>query len=173
MASKEKNFKLIGPVSIFKSNYPDKTFIGKKAANIFLNELKVRNIFDMKGCYIFACKAGRGYKPWYVGKTSNSFGKECMVSHKLQNYNEAIKNYKNAPTSVMFFLTKESNPKLVDKRILKELEGFLIKESFKKNSELTNIQNANKPEWIIDGVIRSHRRPNKTEIAFKKMLGIK
>ncbi len=43
------------------------------------------------GCYIFAIRAGRGVRPWYVGKTEAAFKKEVFQDHKFRLYWEALR----------------------------------------------------------------------------------
>jgi hypothetical protein len=39
------------------------------------------------GCYIFAVRAGRGIRPWYVGKTEKAgFRREVFQDHKFRLY---------------------------------------------------------------------------------------
>ena len=44
------------------------------------------DIKEKNGCYVFAMKAGKGYSPWWIGKTNKSLQKECFDSHKIPIY---------------------------------------------------------------------------------------
>ena len=53
------------------------------------------------------------------------------------------------------------------------METFLIQSALFKNADLSNVQKAKVPAWSIKGVVRSGKgKPNKTESAFKKMMGL-
>lgn len=60
---------------------------------------------DAVGCYIFALKAAKGFRPWYVGKTERQcFMNESWQPGKLLSYNEVIREHNGKP--VLFFLAK-------------------------------------------------------------------
>jgi hypothetical protein len=55
-------------------------------------------VAEQHGCYVFSMRAGRGEKPWYVGKASRlSFATECFGAHKLNIYNGILGNMKGRP----------------------------------------------------------------------------
>jgi hypothetical protein len=57
-----------------------------------------------RGCYLFAIRASRGFRPVYVGKTLNSFQKECFTHHKIaDHYTPALANTGKG-TPVLFFV---------------------------------------------------------------------
>jgi hypothetical protein len=96
------------------------------------------------GCYIFAIKAGKGFTPWYVGKTEKmSFGRETWHDGKLLIYGEVIRKYdKGRP--VLFLLpkltTKGKFTKPTKRRIgaVAALEEMLIGTCLQRNRELFN-----------------------------------
>ncbi len=53
---------------------------------------------NAKGCYVFGIKTGGtpSIRPWYIGKTVNSFVVECFQPHKRFKYAAAINYYKRA-----------------------------------------------------------------------------
>ena len=38
------------------------------------------------GCYVFAMRASKGFRPIYVGRATKSFKQECFASHKISNH---------------------------------------------------------------------------------------
>jgi len=49
-----------------------------------------------KGCYLFALRAAKGYKPVYVGMATRSFGQECFQSHKIASHYNVINHLKSS-----------------------------------------------------------------------------
>jgi hypothetical protein len=97
------------------------------------------------GCYIFAVKAGKGFTPWYVGKTEKlSFGRETWQDGKLLIYGEVIRKY-NRGKPVLFLLAKVTSKgkftKPTKRRNLgsvSALEEMLIGTCLQRNRELLN-----------------------------------
>jgi hypothetical protein len=97
------------------------------------------------GCYIFAIKAGKGFTPWYVGKTEKlSFARETWQDGKLLNFGEVIRNYdKGKP--VLFLLAKVTGKGKFTKPTRRRnlgsvsaLEEMLIAVCLQRNKELLN-----------------------------------
>jgi hypothetical protein len=159
---------IYGPIEIV---CPTK-FIDKNEKREFLECLDAEGISMKQGCYIFALRAGKGYCPWYVGKSTKSFKTECMEAPKLQHYN-AVLSKGGWGTPVMFFAAPKGQKNKVPKNICDEMEGFLIQSALYENPELRNVQKAKVPEWGIDGVIRGGQgQPTKSEVGFRKMMGL-
>lgn len=97
------------------------------------------------GCYIFAIRAAKGYRPWYVGKTERQcFRDETWQPGKLLLYQRVLKQHKGTP--VLFLLAKKS-PKdhfvrpTIRQRVrgsISELERMLIATCKQRNSKLLN-----------------------------------
>lgn len=128
---------------------------------------------EERGCYVFAIRAGRGFRPIYVGKTKNTFRKECFASHKIsQHYTPAIQNGKGSP--VIFLLIAERRKGGPNEAAITDLESYLIKEARKKNPKLSNKQKNSARKWAIKGLIGGGRAKTSTAAtAFKKAVGIK
>jgi|GEM_PF-2737924 hypothetical protein len=64
---------------------------------------------NAKGCYVFAMRAGKGIRPWYVGKATGHLGfeQEALHSDKLAKYNTVIASYRRG-TPVLFFLARRT-----------------------------------------------------------------
>jgi hypothetical protein len=106
-------------------------------------EKKHPSMPDTVGCYIFALKAAKGFKPWYVGMTEKlSLKEETWKPEKLLNYGEVIRKHKGTP--VLFLLAKLTKKgrfaKPTKRKIgaVKALEEMLIAICLQRNSELLN-----------------------------------
>jgi hypothetical protein len=126
-----------------------------------------------QGCYVFAMRAGKGYRVWYVGKTKNKFSAECFQSHKLEKYNEVLFEGRKG-TPVMFFIAPRDGVIVVDKHDLASMEKQLIQIAYAKNPELKNVHGTNPDTWVIDGVVRSGQgKPSVNARRFRTMMGLK
>ena len=82
-----------GPFKLSRKKYNGLADTSKEARKEFAEKLKGDNLGlpDACGCYIFAIKAAKGFKPWYVGITKRqSFIKECFTPTKINIYNEVL-----------------------------------------------------------------------------------
>lgn len=165
-------FKVYGPFKIpFDGNVQKK--VKDSELNKFWQQGDLKKIQKKQGLYIFALQAGKGYTPWYVGKTAKQdFVKECFTTDKLNKYNKTLfKGLKGTP--VMFFIARPGNKKKAPNAIVDNMETFFIQEAKYKNSGLLNTQKAKLPEWGIDGVIRSGKgTSSKQSRGFKKLMGL-
>lgn len=124
------------------------------------------------GGYVFAVRAGKGYTPLYVGKTTNCFEKECFTDHKLKHYNYGIAPYLKG-TPVMFFVTYPTKKGKVNASDIADLEDFLIQVGRTINPDLRNIKGVKQPTWGIKGVIRGGKgKANGSEDAFRRVFGL-
>lgn len=96
------------------------------------------------GCYIFGVRAGKGIKPWYVGKTEKtSFRKEAWTPHKLLIYSEGLQLLKKG-TPVLYFIAKRTKGTRFAKpgkngiSAINALEVLLIGTCLLRNSRLLN-----------------------------------
>jgi hypothetical protein len=130
---------------------------------------------EKQGCYVFAVRAARGYTPWYVGKTNKSFKEECFTDNKLVKYNNVLhpKNEKLHGKPVIFFIAPPGGKKKVRKKIVNELETFLIRTAKFTNPKLMNKMNVKLPDWGIKGVIRGGSgSPTSEARSFSKMMDL-
>jgi len=131
-----------------------------------------RSLKNKKGCYVFAIRAGKGITPLYVGKTTNSFEKECFTDHKIKHYNYALADYSKG-TPIMFFVEYQAKQGKVNSSDISDLEDFLIQIGRRINPNLRNIKGAKEPTWGIKGVIRGGKgKKNKSESGFCSVFGI-
>lgn len=111
-------------------------------------------VVQSRGCYVFAFKAAKGYRPVYVGKATKCFGQECFAHHKVaQHYGPALmETGKGKP--VMFFLVADKKGAAASAHI-GELEKYLIRQASEKNPQLRNVQHKKPARWGIKGLLRS------------------
>lgn len=130
------------------------------------------DVKNKRGIYIFSIRAGKGYTPYYVGKTNKNFGAEVFQSHKLLKYNRTLANTNGRP--VFFFIVQEGHK---NENINKKVEIFITALCYKKNPEIENVQNVKEDKWYISGVINHRnyqgtRRPTNPEKKLKICLGV-
>jgi hypothetical protein len=119
------------------------------------------------GVYVFAMQAGKGIRPWYVGKTTKSFASECFTDNKLLKYNDVVPG-KGRP--FLYLLTLSSK---VNKRAIEELESLMIGVALQKNPALLNLAKTKQYEVIVHGVVNSSAgAPTKEARAFRRMIGL-
>ncbi|MGO9146930.1 MAG: hypothetical protein ACLQDF_11225 [Desulfomonilia bacterium] len=172
MDDKPTELNVFGPYEI-PYNGQDKgttKHITKENAKSFWEQKEVEQVAMKQGCYIFALKVGKGFTPWYVGKTRRNFKHEALQPAQLGNYNDVIYNDKKGKP-VLFLVAKPSTQKKIPKKQIDDLERFLIQTAYYKNPKLKNIQNANRPSWSITGVVRSGKGKAKNNAKqFQRML---
>lgn len=129
--------------------------------------------FQLKqGVYVFATRAGKGYRPIYVGKSTKGFKGECFTPHKLHHYAQALSNGdKGSP--VMFFIALPGSPRKVAAKVIREMEDLMIQFAAAKNPKLRNKVGTKAADWTIKGVVRGGKgKKSKTATAFTTMMGI-
>jgi hypothetical protein len=128
----------------------------------------------MLGCYLFALRAGKGYRPIYVGKTVKSFEAECFADHKIARHYTPALARRGRGTPVMFFVVPERKRGKPNGKTIKELETFLIQVGATKNPELSNVKENSAAKWGICGIVRGGQgKPTHDAQVFKKAIGIK
>lgn len=129
---------------------------------------------SMLGCYLFALRAGKGYRPIYVGQTVRSFESECFADHKIARHYAPALAKKGRGTPVIFFVVPERKRGKPNRRVIKELETFLIQVAATKNPQLSNVKENNAAKWGICGVVRGGQgKPTFDAQRFKKAIGVK
>jgi hypothetical protein len=164
------NLNVFGPLEIKKN---------KAGKSYTIENSNIKNFWEdymefseKQGIYVFALKAGKGFTPWYVGKTNNSFNNECFHSSKLVKYNNLIMKRKGKP--VLFFICKEGNRIVMNQYILKQMEEFFIQCGFSRNKNLLNIIGKPKYHWSVKGVINTTQgQPERAAKLFNKCLGLR
>lgn len=131
------------------------------------------SVARLRGCYVFAVRAAKGWKPAYVGKATKSFKQEAFSSHKLSRYQQFLADYLKG-TPVMFLIIAPSKKGALNRSYVSELEEFLIQVGVSANPALLNIQGTKQEEWGIAGVLRGGK--GKTTMAasqFRQLMKIK
>src|SRR5260370_39064811 len=59
------------------------------------------------GCYIFAVRASKGIKPWYVGKTARTFKDEVFTERNLAKFYYPVITATSKGTPVFLFAASE------------------------------------------------------------------
>lgn len=152
---KTTRFEPYGPFRLPRSNGDfDRTPEKKKA---FWKKVEVHapSLPDAIGCYIFALKAGKGIRPWYVGKTERAnFKSETWQPQKLLIYGEVIRAHKGTP---MLFLLAALTP-----------EGWFRKPTTRRSMSISALE-----EMLIGTCLqRNNRLINKRATRFPKTLRV-
>ncbi|WP_404364407.1 hypothetical protein ACIHQR_30085 [Corallococcus coralloides] len=118
----------------------------------------VGDVRTMRGVYVFAMRAGRGYTPLYVGKAAKqSFEDEAFTHHKLaDHYGPSLLDYKKG-SAVMFFIVHPSGRGAINKKLIDQVETFMIDAASAKNPSLSNVRKRQVHEWRVCGVVRGGR----------------
>jgi hypothetical protein len=127
---------------------------------------------QQRGCYVFSMRAGKGEKPWYVGKASRqSFAAECFSLHKLNIYNDVLGDRVGTPR--LTFVIPEHSRGPWPMLAIDEVEEFLIGYAASRNDALANKRRLPNQTWSIQGVIASTQgAPSSEASSFKKLMGI-
>ncbi len=111
-------------------------------------------IATQAGCYVFAFKASKGYKPVYAGKATKSFKQEVFTSHKLNHFNTGL-GHQMRGTPVLFFVCLNKTSGAVSKSAIDEAETYLIQAGLAANADLLNDKKTKVATWSINGIVRS------------------
>lgn len=157
-------FKVEGPFDVPMEPQVESKMVAEDVSSLFWK--KHTSLKTKKGCFVFALRAGKGMTPLYVGKTNNSFEKECFTDHKLKHYNYALASYKKG-TPIMFFVVYPAKKGKPNASEIGDLEDFLIQVGRRVNPDLRNIKGAAQPTWGIKGAIRGGEgKPNSSASSF-------
>ena len=113
------------------------------------------------GCYLFAVRAAKGIRPWYVGQCKGAFEKECFASHKKDIYRDVMDDTMRG-TPVLFLITRMTPTGRLSTSLREDeadfLERRLIHDATKANRQLKNVQNTRfVKSLVIPGVLNSPR----------------
>lgn len=141
----------------------------REFSSLSKRERELRSLSEMRGCYVFAIKASKGYTPWYIGKTKRSFSRECFDNDKLVYYMDAMADKNGTP--VMFFLAVKKPGPL--HRVIGRVENHFIQTGFLRNPDLKNKRGKAEQIWGIKGVIQGGQgNHGKGALEFKKLFGL-
>lgn len=129
-------------------------------------------IASEKGCYVFAFKAAKGYKPIYAGKATKTFKQEVFTPHKLNKFNAALGNQKKG-TPLLFFVCLNQSKGAVNKSAIDEAESYLIQAGLAANPNLLNDKKTKVATWSINGVVRSRSgKPSASASEFRRCIKV-
>lgn len=120
---------------------------------------------DACGCYVFGIRAGRGVRPWYVGKAEKqSFKRECLTDDKLRKYNSVLLSASKG-TPVIYFYARTtmkkhawSAPSKSRHMDIDYLERMLIGLALDKNKNLVNVKETGLlRNMIVPGLLNTPR----------------
>ena len=177
MKNNLKRFNPFGPFEIKFENMPGGKRITKDHLQTFWTTMKPNKIGPTKGVYVFGMKVTRTLLPCYIGKTKNSFEKECFTIRNINIYNEEIIHYKRNYKPFIFFLVyqQEKKQKISDK-VIRELETYLINLAVERNPDLANtrgIEDEDRFEIVdIGGSGKGRGAPTREGKFFKEMMGL-
>jgi len=167
-------FKVVGPVEVRREGGKGGIITRQEGTDFWARAPEAKTVAGQQGCYVFATRAGRGYTPWYVGKTTNSMRGECFQPDKTQKYNEALQKAGHG-RPMLFFVVRCSGARgRVPSAAIGDMEKQLIHDGLQKNDRLLNTHNRNNlPCWAIKGVVRSGKgAPSRPAVKFRTMMGL-
>lgn len=136
--------------------------------------LEYANLSTARGVFLFSLRAGKGYTPYYVGKTSRQgFANECFTPHKRNKYNHALALQAGTPTLSLLAHPTRRGP--VNHSAIDGLELELIQHAYARNpTELMNERRIEDlPIYSVAGVLRSGRgKPSGDARELRRILGI-
>jgi len=150
-------FEIFGPFEIPRDE--KNGLIDDKAIKKFWKE--VGDCSKACGCYLFAVKAAKGIKPWYVGVANKlTFSGEALKKEKLKMYDNVISKQRGKP--LLFLIARKTNtgkfakPPKNKVNEIEYLETILIGVALDKNKDLLNIQKTVRlKNLIVPGLINT------------------
>jgi|SRR6267143_4333245 len=168
MAAKNVTFEVYGPYEV--PTAANRVIMPQVRAEFFKACPHLR---DRRGAYVFGVRAGGGIIPVYVGKATRTFHQECFTADKANKYTLGFADYDKG-TPVLFFVTLPQRKGPVNKKVIKDLEDFLIQNAKARNPGLINKIGAGEANWAISGVIRGGQgKPSAIARSFKGMMGFR
>lgn len=168
------NLEIFGPIELpYQAQESGSAkHIGRDEVRTFWESDDAIAIAEKQGVYVFALRAARGFRPWYIGKTTRNMKEECLQHHKLAHYNEVLFEARKG-TPVLFFVVPGGTKKKVSEATIDEMETFFIQTVLTRHPEIQNIQKTNLPSWTVKSVVRGGKgRPKKNAVQFRKMMGL-
>jgi len=127
-----------------------------------------------RGVFVFSLRAGKGFTPYYVGKTSKQdFAHECFTAHKRNKYNHALALQAGTPVMILIAHPPRRGP--VNHSIIDQLELELIQYAYDRNPHylMNERRIEDVPRWSISGALRHGRgKPSADAIALRRVLGL-
>jgi hypothetical protein len=131
------------------------------------------DLLNSNGVYVFSVKAGRGRKPWYVGKSEKStFLKEALNPRNLVLLNSLVNNRRGTLELTLITQAKaRGKPNLSQ---ISEIEYLLIGHAAERNHGLLNNHYSNQGDkFTLKNIYNSGAgKRSKREQAFKDLMGL-
>lgn len=138
-------FDVAGPFDL--TRHGSKNLVTDQSFKDLIAELEARSdsLVEAIGCYVFALRASKGYRPWYVGQACKQpIIREALNLSNREKYNKIISEHRGMPT--IFFVSmytpngklKKPSKAMGGLGSLDFLERWLIATCLNKNSALAN-----------------------------------
>jgi hypothetical protein len=128
------------------------------------------DVADLRGCYVFGIRTGKGLTPAYVGKATRSFRIETFSNNKLTRYQQFLADYQKG-TPVLFFVVAPRKRGAPNSSHIGQLEDFLIQAGVAANSDLLHVKGTKAEEWGIAGILRGRvGKPSFSAQQFRKLM---
>ena len=133
-----------------------------------------------RGCYLYAIRAGKGIRPWYVGQSKGPFLNEVFAPSKLEHYQAAHESYQRG-TSILFLIARLTPGRKLMKGKLSEdeakfVERRLIISAYRENRRLRNVHQVKyAKELVIPGLFNdktSEKKMSESTKDFRIALGL-
>lgn len=168
------NFAVVGPFEVPCIANGGRKIL-KKATDIKeeLRDKEGAEFLDGPGCYVYACSAGRGSVPLYVGKATKHILSEALNPRNLLNINHFLFTRQRG-TIQLFGIYQTNQAKAKRDEAISEMEEFLIGFAARRNKDLINIHNTGEDDWSIAGVVNQGQGAATIPArAFKAMMGMR
>ncbi len=142
-------FDIYGPYDIPRNRYGKSNLITKDSVATLREVIDNDSLVNGCGCYVFAMRAGKGFKPWYVGQASRmKLLDEALNPNNREKYNKISASQKGTP--ILFLIpklttggkfAKPTRNKNGELKAVNFLEEWLIATALQKNPKLINHQN--------------------------------
>ena len=141
-------YETFGPFTVPATQAPnDQRTLDMQASQVqeFWKEVEstVTGLSEACGCYIFAIRAGPGITPWYVGRSTTAFKRECFQPGKKVIYQEAYNEVRRgSPVLVLVARMTEGGKFSRGRLALREaefVERVLMHRAWSRNPKLKNV----------------------------------
>ena len=139
---------------------------------------KYPGLSEARGCYIFAVRAGRGARPWYVGQSKGPFRKECFQPHKQSHYHHAFNRIRRGTPILIFTARCTAGGKLSKRTLARSevdfVEKLLISLAVTQNGQLLNKKDTKLlRELKLPGILNSPPgKPSASTSMLRTTLGV-
>ena len=159
------NYDIFGPYALPKKTAAKGKVLDLSAKSLrpFWEAIEENEGIDLRngrGCYLFAHKAGGGFKPWYVGQSKGPFAKEVFTPKNKGHYSEVYSDL-GAATPVIFLIARLTTGGGLSERSLSSkevdfIEQKLIGLALAKNPDLINVANTRHHKGLVIPGIHNH-----------------